>query len=193
MGLLTGIIHPNRVIVKGSARRRPAGAHQGAGGVVTTLNGKASEAHVMPPYMSWLNRLASQLARDMTVHAMTDITGYGLLGHAHEMAHLGLVDFEIQHSQLAWLPGAQAYAHEDLFPGGMYRNQEFFESWVRFDDDLNEIQRQLLFDPETSGGLLMAVASDQAEALCTALVKAGETAHIIGQVLPGNGKLRVIV
>lgn len=194
---VSGIIHPGRVLTKGGARAgdkliltKPLGT-----GVVTTAlkHGTALDEHVRTAVasMTRLNQRASQLAQKRGVHAMTDITGYGLLGHAHEMAHLGMVDFEISFEAIAWLPGAQMYAAQDEFPGGMERNREYFQPWIRFDERLSESQRNLLFDPETSGGLLMAVASEKADQLRQELVESGDMARIIGEVIPGTGHITV--
>lgn len=194
---VTGFVHPARIITKGGAvpgdrliLTKPLGT-----GVVTTAlkNGQADSAHVDAAVasMSRLNRDASRLAREYGVHAMTDITGYSLLGHGHEMAHLGGVDFEIDFRALRWLPGAEVYAERGIFPGGMGRNQDYFGSWVRLDERLAEHQMQLLFDPETSGGLLMAVDPARAEALLAALIDAGESAAMIGSVHPGDGFIRI--
>lgn len=194
---VTGFVHPARIITKGGAvpgdrliLTKPLGT-----GVVTTAlkNGQADPMHVDAAVasMSRLNRDASRLAREYGVHAMTDITGYSLLGHGHEMAHLGGVDFEINFRALRWLPGAEKYAERGIFPGGMGRNQDYFGSWVRFDERLAEHSMQLLFDPETSGGLLMAVDPARAEALLAALIDAGESAAMIGSVHPGDGFIRI--
>jgi selenide, water dikinase len=193
---VTGLVHPKRILTKGEVRHgdkliltKPLGT-----GVITTAlkNGKANEQHVAAAVasMSRLNRSAAQLAQKATVHAATDITGYGLLGHAHEMAHLSHVDLYLSYGAFHWLPGAEAYAVQDSFPGGMGRNREYFSAWV-FAENLNETQQGLLFDPQTSGGLLLAVASERAEDLCSALIAAGEDAVIIGVAHHGTGNLIV--
>jgi selenide, water dikinase len=142
--------------------------------------------------MSRLNRTASRLAREFAVHAMTDITGYSLLGHGHEMAHLSNVGLRIRYSALNWLPGAERYGEAGIFPGGMGRNRDFFEQWTQFVESISEWQRHLLFDPETSGGLLMAVGQDAALRLYQALVEAGEPAQIVGEVIEGEGGIDIV-
>ncbi len=195
---VTGRVHPDLILTKGGALpgdvlvlTKPLGT-----GVITTAlkrdlaQGGDIEAAVVS--MSRLNREASRLAQAFAAHAMTDVTGYGLLGHGHEMAHLGYVDFEISCSAVHWLPGAEDYAGQDIFPGGMSRNREYFGEWIVFEDAVPEVKRKLLFDPQTSGGLLMAVAPQQAEALLQALADAGENASLIGVVQPGDGHIRVV-
>src|SRR5690606_6692765 len=126
------------------------------------------------------------------VHAMTDITGYSLLGHGHEMAHLSHVDFELHFDNLHWYNGAIDYAQADIFPGGMHRNRDYFMSFVKLESTILEWQEYLLYDPQTSGGLLIAVDATHAEALVADLLQAGENAAIIGTVLEGDGIIHVV-
>lgn len=195
---VTGIVHPGKIITKGGAKHgdvliltKPLGA-----GVVTTAlkQGKADDSDVAAAVesMSRLNRTASRLAREAGVHAMTDITGYSLLGHGHEMAHLSRAAFRIYYSRLGWLPGAERYGEADIFPGGMRRNLDYFGQWVQFDSQITETQQRLLFDPETSGGLLMAVAPESADGLLAALLEAGEAARVIGEVIEGEGTINIL-
>lgn len=194
---VTGMVHPDKIISK-------SGAHSGdkliltkplGSGVITTAlkNGKAEPEHVATAVasMSRLNRNAARIAQQFGVHAMTDITGYALLGHAHEMAHLSNVDFHFQYASIPWLPGARQYAEQELFAGGMFRNMEYFTEWVNFAEPIQEVERLLLYDPQTSGGLLMAVPAEQSHALCNALAAVGDESGVIGEVAPGNGKIIV--
>lgn len=194
---VTGTVHPDRIIAKGGARpgdqlilTKPLGS-----GVITTAlkRGLARPDHVASAVniMSRLNRAASRLAVAAQVHAMTDITGYSLLGHAHEMAHLGGVDFVFRFDSLPWMDGAMAYAEQDMFPGGMGRNRDYFSTWVTFDSAISEAEQNLLFDPQTSGGLLMAVSPEKASALLDQLLQHDESARLVGSVEPGDGHLLV--
>jgi selenide,water dikinase len=137
--------------------------------------------------MKELNRTAADAAAAAGVKSMTDITGFGLLGHAHEMAHLGLVNFRFYLERLPFLPGALDYGRAGSFPGGMANNLDYFRDWVRFDETVPLLMQDMLWTPETSGGLLAAVAPDQVETfrrLCPAAVA-------IGEVLPGDGHLEL--
>ncbi len=194
---VTGIVHPDKIIAKGGAHpgdrlilTKPLGT-----GVITTAlkRDQAAADHVTAAVtsMSRLNRAASHLARRYAVHAMTDITGYALLGHTHEMAHLSHADFHIQFSALRWLPGAFEYAERDIFPGGMWRNYGYFSQWVTLDPAIPEPHQYLLYDPQTSGGLFIAVAPDQADALLADLLAAGEAAALVGSVTSGEGRLHI--
>jgi selenide, water dikinase len=194
---VTGVVHPDKILTKGGAQpgdllilTKPLGT-----GVITTAlkNGQARNEDVDAAVasMTRLNRQASRLARDFGVHAMTDITGYSLLGHGHEMAHLSGVDFLLRYSALEWLPGARHYAEHDLFPGGTGRNRDYFEEWVQFETGLDETAQNLLFDPETSGGLLIAVPAAAADSLTNQLRDGGDRGTIVGEVKPGEGYLFV--
>ncbi|HRL14377.1 MAG TPA: selenide, water dikinase SelD, partial [Aggregatilineales bacterium] len=196
---VTGRIHPDRILTKGGARpgdalilSKPLGS-----GVITTAlkNDRADAAHVAAAVavMKRLNRSAAQAAVAAGVHALTDITGYGLLGHGHEMAHLSGVTLRLHFDALHWIPGARAYADQDIFAGGMRRNQQFYAPWVTLSAALTEAQRGLLYDPQTSGGLLMAVPAEGAPALLASLTAAGDDARIIGEVVAGEaGRIDVV-
>ncbi len=192
---VTGLVDPARVYRKSGALpgdalvlTKPLGA-----GVVTTAlkNGRASAADVDAAVASMvrLNRDASRAARDYRVHAMTDVTGYSILGHAHEMAHLSGVRLSLSYAALQWLPGAQSYGGQGIFPGGMGRNRDYYARWVTFVIDLQEYQQNLLFDPETSGGLLIALPTDDAVDYCRRV----DGAVIIGAVGEGNAGEIVVV
>lgn len=198
---VTGLIAPDRIITKGGAQSgdvliltKPLGV-----GVITTAlkRGVADPADVQSAIgsMVTLNRAASQAAQAVGVHAMTDITGYSLLGHAHEMAHLSHAHFAFTFEALPWLPGARHYADEGTFPGGAARNMDYFGQWVTFDDPHERVDaaaRLLCFDPETSGGLLIAVAEAKADELLTALHERGAQGWAIGRVYEGAGQLKII-
>ena len=113
--------------------------------------------------MSRLNRVAAELAQRHSVHAMTDITGFGLVGHGLEMAKLSGVTFRLNMSDIALLPGTAEYARNGVFPGGMERNREYYSAWLSINGQLAEYEQGLLFDPQTSGGLLMSVSAEQAD------------------------------
>lgn len=195
---VTGLVHPDRILTKSGAQvgdqlilTKPLGA-----GVVTTAlkRGAAQPEHVEAAVrsMSRLNRDAARLAPRFGVRAMTDITGYSLLGHAHEMAHLGGVGFRLVYSAIHWLPGAEQYGQQEMFPGGMHRNRDYFEPWIRFDGAFADYEQDLLFDPQTSGGLLMAVPSENASSLLAALREVGDDARIIGDVHDESGHIVVV-
>lgn len=196
---VTGQVHPEKILTKAGARVGDLlilTKELGTGVITTALkNNRVQASHLQSAVLSMkrLNRDAARAVRDFDVHAMTDITGYGLLGHAYEMASAGGVNFQFEFDAFPWLDGALLYAEEDIFPGGMGRNQDYFSQWVTFRDEFAEYQRNLLYDPQTSGGLLIAVAKNNADALLDRLIKNGDTASsIVGEVQPGNGYLTVV-
>ncbi|MEO1442908.1 MAG: selenide, water dikinase SelD, partial [Chloroflexota bacterium] len=189
---VVGQVHPEKIIRKGGAQTgdkliltKPLGV-----GVITTALKRdiatEDEIAAATESMMRLNRDAARAAQNSgAVHAMTDITGYGLIGHGQEMARLSDADMHIDTAALQWLPGALKHAENDVFPGGMERNREHLEQFTDFADGVSESVRKLLFDPETSGGLLIAVAADRANALAAEI----DGATIIGEVREGTGQM----
>lgn len=191
---VTGLVDPARVKTKGGAQpgdllllSKPLGA-----GVVTTALkqgiARAEDVATAVTSMKRLNKQAAHAAQQAQAHAMTDITGFGLLGHAHEMAHLGQVGFRFFLDSLPWLPGAIEYGAAGAFPGGMARNLDYFGQWVTFANDIPLLMQDMLWTPETSGGLLTAVPPSGVgtfRQLC-------DTAVVVGEVVPGNGEIAVI-
>ena len=196
---VTGVVPVSHIIRKAGARpgdklllSKPLGT-----GVITTAlkRGLVSSAHIESAVnvMSRLNRDAAKYARRHGVRAMTDVTGFGLAGHGQEMARLSGVDLRIDFAALAWLPGTLAYAKRGIFPGGMERNRDYFSRWLSFPEAADAISEALLFDPQTSGGLLMSVAAESAADLLEDLRDNGDDAAIIGDVIDGTGNLIINV
>lgn len=190
---VTGIVDPARVKVKGGARpgdvlllTKPLGV-----GVVTTALKRemAAAEHVATAVTSMkrLNKSAARAAQAANAGGMTDITGFGLLGHAYEMASQGNVDFHFYLDQLPFLPGAVDYGAAGTFPGGMGNNMRFFRPFVTFADDVPVLMQDMLWTPETSGGLLVAIAPENVEAF----VEICDTAVVVGKVTTGSGHIHV--
>jgi selenide,water dikinase len=137
--------------------------------------------------MKRLNRDAGQLAQKHHLRAATDITGYSLMGHGLEMANASGVGFRLAYSRIPFVTCAQKYAEQWTFPGGASDNRAYFGSSVHFDPALSEAQQMLLFDPQTSGGLLMAVPPAQIEGLMADAKKINQPAWIIGEAISNNG------
>jgi selenide,water dikinase len=187
-----GTVHPNRVGKKGGARpgdqlllTKPLGV-----GIITTAaKGDAADpAHVEGAIqtMLQLNRRAAELAQQVTFHAMTDVTGFALLGHGYEMASQSGARFRFFFDRLPFLPGAMDYANLWLFPGGACNNQRTFEDNISF-DGLEEEMQMLLFTPETSGGLLIALPPAEADRLEELYRRAGQVVWRVGEVVEGEG------
>jgi selenide,water dikinase len=142
--------------------------------------------------MITLNKKTAECMKHFRIHACTDVTGFGLLGHLYEMASGSRVQAEINSSALPLLPEALEAAAMGLVPAGAYSNRDYLKS-VRFSSSVPENMQDLCFDPQTSGGLLMSVPENQAAQLLAALHAAGvEAAAIIGKMTAeGKGEIYV--
>jgi len=130
----------------------------GTGLITTALKkGKAASEHVQAAVatMLQLNRRAAEIALQFQVHSMTDVTGFGLIGHACEVAKASQISIQIDSAKLPLLPGALDYSREGLCAGGLTSNEEFFRKHLSISDSIPQVLRNVLFDPQTSGGLLM--------------------------------------
>ncbi len=144
---------------------------------MTTLNKAAAEAMCGPASPDW------------AVHACTDITGFGLIGHAREMALASQVSLRLRATAIPLLEGAQECVRAGFTPGGLKANREFAECVVEYEPGIVDEVRTLLFDPQTAGGLLSSVAAEEAAALLAALRQAGVPASEIGEVRPASRPL----
>lgn len=158
-----GFAHPNKILRKGGAKvgdvlllSKPLGT-----GVITTAlkQDKADPNHVEAAveWMKRLNARAGEAALEMDAHAATDITGFGFVGHAWEMVQASGVGMQIHFRDIPFMDGARIYAEKGIFPGGAYDNYQYYRDHVQFNTDLSKWEKLLLFDPQTSGGLLLAV------------------------------------
>ncbi len=167
----------------------------GTGVLATALKGgllSEAEEKALAEQMAELNAAAAQVMREVGVNACTDITGFGLLGHMREMAANSGVDMELDPSKVPFLPRAKELAEEGLVPGGAYRNREHFGQYVEISGELPTVISDLLFDPQTSGGLLMAVPAEKSQQLLEGLHNSGVTASPVGRVLSsGQGKILI--
>lgn len=195
---VTGTVHPDKVITKSNAQvgdilvlTKPLGV-----GVITTAlkQDLADPAHVEAATASMLrtNQAAARAMQAVGVHAATDITGFSLLGHAREMAANSGVGLRFTLAALPFLPGAHDYAAKWVFPGGAYNNERYYAPHVSFAADIPEETRLLLYDPETAGGLLIAVGRDRLAALEAALREAGQAYWVVGEVVEGAGTVEVL-
>jgi len=160
---VTGIVHPHHILTKGGAQPgdylllgKPLGT-----GLITTAHKRdqvvPSDLDAALQSMMQLNRRASQALRRPGVHAVTDITGFGLLGHAWEMAAQSLTSMRFRFDALPLLPHVRHYAELGCIPGGAQRNKDYLSPHVHIDERLGAFDRELLWDPQTSGGLFAAV------------------------------------
>lgn len=199
---VTGRVHPDRILTNRTARpgdllvlTKPLGV-----GILTTAIKRGllvpDEIRRTVDLMIALNRGASEAALATGVHALTDVTGYGLLGHLHEMAHASGVAAEVWLSEVPLLSGrVRDLAEEGVVPGGSRKNLAFIEERADFDTAVSAEDRLVLADAQTSGGLLIAVGADRADDL-VARLRAARTpaAAVIGRLETGTpGRLRVVL
>lgn len=162
----------------------------GFGTVTTALKrerAKAGDVAVVTKWMTRLNRDASLLAHEFGLKAVTDVTGYSLLGHSSEMTLASGLAFNIEFDQVPFLNESLPYARQDIFPGGAGDNRDFYDSRITFERELEGWQKMMLFDPQTSGGLLMAVPSTKLSSFVARAQEMDQPAWIIGSVTQGLG------
>lgn len=167
----------------------------GLGVTTTALKQQRASAEDVVEATTWmkrLNRQAAELASEFEVRGGTDITGYGLLGHAAEIADASGLSLRIDQPRIPFLRGARSYAEAGAFPGGAFDNREHFHGRVTFDPLIEGHDRMLLFDPQTSGGLLLGLKPGRVEAFLARAREIDQPAWIVGQAEPGSG-LRVVV
>jgi selenide,water dikinase len=187
---VTGFIHPQKVVTKKNLKpgdrlvlTKPLGT-----GVINTAikRGIASEATIkkISRMMAALNRTAAEVMQHFSVHACTDITGFGLLGHLAEMVDDSGMALRLDSGQIPILSEAIEYAKMGMMPGGTFKNKEFRLGMIEFSSGVDPLIQDILFDPQTSGGLMICVKREQADALVSKLIDAGvAAAKIIGEVI----------
>jgi selenide,water dikinase len=138
-------------------------------------------------WMTRLNRHPSHIARDAQAHALTDVTGYGILGHGYEIADASNVGLRLSASSMPVLPGALDYASRGIITGGASRNRSHLQDKVTISDEVSEEMQHILFDAQTSGGLLMAVPHTNAADVEAAFAAADLPVWRAGEVIEGTG------
>jgi len=187
---VTGFIHPDRVLTKKNLKAKDRlilTKPLGTGIINTAIKGGLASVEVIKNItrlMAALNKDAAEVMSDYPVHACTDITGFGILGHMAEMVVDSKFGIEIWADKIPVITEARDYAGMGLVPAGAYKNREFRESMVDFAASVDRLTQDILFDPQTSGGLLICVESESAEDLEKSLKKNGiNDAAVIGEVL----------
>ena len=189
---VTGTVHPDRILTNAGAQpgdRLVLTKPLGTGIIATALKGGMASGEAMTKItrsMTELNRVASEMMVEVGVNACTDITGFGLLGHALEMAMASDVAIAIQSRSVPIFREAEEYASMGMVPGGSGRNRDFASCKVEVLGDIPDIRVDILYDAQTSGGLLISVAGQRVKRLLEKLHRRGVTrATIIGEVLDG--------
>ena len=188
-----GFVDPRHMLTKGGARpgdRLVITKPLGFGVTTTALKQQKAAAEDVAEVVGWmtrLNRAAGQLAVESELACGTDVTGFSLLGHGWEMAHASQVSFHIVFEQVPFVSGALRYAEQWTFPGGASDNRSYFGKYVHFSARLSEMQQMMLFDPQTSGGLLLAVPGDKMDAFRQRATQNEQPIWEIGEVVKGEG------
>lgn len=186
---VSGLVHPEHIISNSGARpgdslylSKPIG-----NGVIAT----AVKAEMAAPihqdeavkWMTMLNKAGAEAMQAAGIKSATDVTGFGLLGHLYEMASASDVQVEIYAEKVPLLAGVMEYSSYGLIPGGAYTNREYLQDKVVYEQELDDNLRDVLFCPETAGGLLMAVPEDQEEKLLSHMAAQNCEAYRIGRVI----------
>lgn len=187
---VSGVLHPDHILRNTGAQAgdkliltKPLGS----GVLNTAVKGELIDPEQLAPaikVMTTLNKEAAEIAAGFSIHACTDVTGFGLLGHAFEMVDGSGLGLRLEASRLPLIEGASDLAEMGIIPAGAYNNRDYLQNRVRIGADVPLALADLCFDPQTSGGLLFAVASEQAEDLLDALRSRIPEAALIGSFLP---------
>jgi selenide,water dikinase len=191
--VVIGFVDPRKMISKGGLEvgdvlvlTKPLGF-----GVTTTAlkQEKARPQDVLEAvrWMKRLNNTASELAGEFGLHGGTDITGFSLLGHGLEMANASGVSLRFDFAEIPFISGARSYAAQGIFPGGAFDNKQHFQSHVEFAAYIGETEQMMLFDPQTSGGLLLGIPYSRVEAFLERARERGQSVWVIGSVERGTG------
>jgi len=191
--VVLGLAHPDGLISKSGARPGDAlvlSKPLGFGAVATALKREQVDPADLAEAAGWMKRLnrdAGQLAVEAGLRGGTDITGFGLLGHGSEMAEASGVRLRFRFERIPFTRGARGYAARFIFPGGSMDNKLFFGERVTFTGDFDDGEQMLLFDAQTSGGLLLAVPPAKLPRLLERAAQVGQPLWVVGDVIPGTG------
>ncbi len=187
---VTGVVDPAKVLTNGGAQvgdRLLFTKSLGTGVISTAIKkgvAKQSWIDAAVASMTTLNKAAAEVITKVPVHGLTDVTGFGLIGHAREMALASKASLRLYAGRIPVIEGALDCVRAGHIPGGLKANREFAECVVGYENEISEEVKTMLFDPQTAGGLLMSVAAKDSAELTRALNGAGVPAVEIGEVLP---------
>jgi selenide,water dikinase len=190
---VVGFVRPDHIVTKAGARAgdvlvltKPLGVGITAAALKSEM-AKPEHVRAAVKVMKMLNRKAARLMQQVGIDAVTDITGFALLGHAQEMAEKSGVGIRLSLESLPFLEGAKGYAEKQIFPAGARRNQKCYAPRVRFAPSVPEWMQMLLYTPETSGGLLIAVPEKKLGELTALFDQEGQSHWVVGHVVEGEG------
>ena len=189
---VTGSIHPKKILTNSGAKADDVlllTKSIGTGVISTAIKKQKAEPawiDAATRSMTTLNKAAADVIRTgaFAIHAMTDVTGFGIIGHLREMCLGSNVSARIHVKEIPLLPGAVECVRAGFIPGGLSANRDFAECLVGYEKGIDESLKTLLFDPQTAGGLLISIAADSADSLQAALKQGGVPTARIGETLP---------
>jgi selenide,water dikinase len=196
---VTGFVHPDQVLTKKNIKpgdqlilTKPLGT----GIINTAIKGNLASPEIIEritQLMAALNKRPAEIMQTYPVHACTDITGFGLLGHLAEMVEGSNAGVRLQADGIPVIPETRDYAAMGMIPGGAYKNREFRQNMILFSPEVNRITQDILYDPQTSGGLLISISAEQAPSLLEDLKNNGlQDSAIIGDIVTDPG-MKIIV
>ena len=196
---VTGTVHPDKMITNSGTRAGDAlvlTKPLGTGVMSTALKTRLVDDEAFEPVlrsMASLNKTAAEIMLELGAHACTDVTGFGLVGHAFNLIQDGELGIEFYFDSIPVFSGVTDFLEKEVAPGGLGRNEDFFSPRVEFDNQIPEYKRGVIFDPQTSGGLLVALPEEKAREMVERLHEAGVTAAgITGRVVEDpERKIRV--
>lgn len=188
-----GFVDPQHVLTKAGAKpgdKLVLTKPLGFGVTTTALKRQAADEKDVKEVVEWMTRLndkASRIAVASGVKCATDVTGFSLLGHGLEIAKASGVKLKIEFTHVPFVSSARKYGEAGSFPGGAFDNHHYYQDKVEFIASIDDISHMLLFDPQTSGGLLMAIAPQNLAQFENAAKKENQPYWIIGEVVEGRG------
>ena len=185
-----GVVHPKKLVTNDGAKagdKLVLTKPLGTGIICTAIKAGAADKETIARVsgsMAALNNKASERMQEVGASACTDITGFGLIGHSWQMAENSHVGIEFHSASIPFLPEAEGFAKKGFCPGGLHRNREFYSNRVEFAGQVPEFVQDILFDPQTSGGLLISLPAEAAQLLVDKLMKVKvKSAAIVGEVV----------
>jgi selenide,water dikinase len=191
--IVVGFANPNNMFTKSGAQagdKLVLSKPLGFGTTTTAIKQAKASAGDITEVIDWmarLNKAACELALEFEVRGATDITGFSFLGHAWEMASASAVGLRFEWTQIPFIRGAHGYAQAFIFPGGASDNRLYFQEHVQFTRSLPEEEQLLLFDPQTSGGLLLSVPAGNLDAMLRRAQEVDQPLWVVGEVVSGAG------
>jgi selenide, water dikinase len=191
--IVLGFVDPEKMITKSGAKPRDAlviTKPLGFGTLTTAIKmakAKPEEIIEVVKWMKFLNKEASEIAVECGVHGGTDVTGFSLLGHGLELANTSKVGLRFYFHKIPFLNGAKESANDYVFPGGTADNRLYFGLQTTFSASIDEPSQMLLFDAQTSGGLLLAVPQEKISAFLKKAQERDQKMWVIGEVIEGHG------